>query len=136
MVTSKKTNNSLTLQNQLPLLDKAKINKRTIFLKDGREEKKKERKSERERKKPLSLSGNSDSNQNSKNHNQSLSCPTSVTWTVVVMLINEKACKHVLRILVKNPPIYELIYWKRKWEAKMKNADSIFPFSQSQSVLR
>lgn len=56
MVTSKKTNNSLTLQNQLPLLDKAKINKRTIFLKDGREEKKKKRMYEWKREKETFIS--------------------------------------------------------------------------------
>lgn len=67
MVTSKKTNNSLTLQNQLPVLNRGKINKRTIFLKDSRE-KKKEHKSERDRKKALCLSGNTDNNQNSRNH--------------------------------------------------------------------
>lgn len=39
MVTSKKTNNGLALQNQLPPLGRAKINKRTIFLKDRRGEK-------------------------------------------------------------------------------------------------
>lgn len=32
MVTSKKTNNGLTLQNQLPVLCRAKMNKRAILL--------------------------------------------------------------------------------------------------------
>lgn len=32
MVTSKKTNNGLTLQNQLPVLGRAKMNKRAILL--------------------------------------------------------------------------------------------------------
>lgn len=36
MVTSKKTNNGLTLQNQLPVLGRAKMNKRAILLEEQR----------------------------------------------------------------------------------------------------
>jgi hypothetical protein len=43
MVTSKKTNNGLTLQNQLPVMGKAKMNKRPILLKGlGKRMKKRE----------------------------------------------------------------------------------------------
>lgn len=43
MVTSKKTNNGLALQNQLPVLARAKMNKRAILLEgQGKRVKKKE----------------------------------------------------------------------------------------------
>lgn len=43
MVTSKKTNNGLTLQNQLPVLGRAKMNKRAILLEEQGKRGKRER---------------------------------------------------------------------------------------------